>query len=170
MRCDFHDLPFLDGAADAAVAAFCLYHSPQPEQVVAEIRRILRPGGVAVLASKSADSYAELDRVVQQAGLDPQAASRPSLYQTAAGDLLPSLANRALAVELVENEHHTFTFTDFAHLGEYLATSPKYNLPPHLASDAEALVACLRSRLPDGPISTSSVVTFVVARHEGGHR
>lgn len=164
VRCDFHDLPLLDGSADAVVAAFCLYHSPEPAQVMSEIARILRPGGIAVLASKSATSYAELDRLVERAGLDPHAASRPSLYETAAGHLLPGIASRSLTVEMIDSELHTFTFTDLEHVGAYLATSPKYDLPSHLAGDAAALTAYLAARVPDGPVETSSVVTYVVAR------
>lgn len=162
--CDFHDLPLLDATADAAVAAFCLYHSPEPARVIGEIARILRPGGIAVLASKSVSSYAELDRLVEAAGLDPYAASRPSLYETAPGHLLPGLASRSLSVEVVDSELHTFTFTDLAHVGAYLATSPKYDLPPQLAGDAAALTAHLRAHVPDQPVKTSSIVTFVVAR------
>jgi SAM-dependent methyltransferase len=60
MCADFHHLPIGDARLDVAVAAFCLYHSTRPAAVVAEIARCLSPGGVAVLATKSADSYREL--------------------------------------------------------------------------------------------------------------
>src|SRR5690625_4896929 len=42
---DYHRLPVANGAFDVAVAAFCLYHSPDPTRVIAEISRCLRPGG-----------------------------------------------------------------------------------------------------------------------------
>jgi ubiquinone/menaquinone biosynthesis C-methylase UbiE len=56
-RADFHRLPLRDGACDLAVAAFCLYHSRSPERVIAEVARCLAPGGTAIIAVKSADSY-----------------------------------------------------------------------------------------------------------------
>jgi SAM-dependent methyltransferase len=38
-------LPFPDGHADCAMATEVLEHCPQPQQVLSEIRRVLRPGG-----------------------------------------------------------------------------------------------------------------------------
>jgi SAM-dependent methyltransferase len=72
-------LPLADRACDLIVAAFCLYHSPEPASVIAEIARCLTRDGTAVIAVKSADSYRELDRLVAASGLDPAAESRPSL-------------------------------------------------------------------------------------------
>jgi SAM-dependent methyltransferase len=44
------DLPFRDGTFDAAVAVTVLLHVPQGDRVLAEMRRVVRPGGtVAVL-------------------------------------------------------------------------------------------------------------------------
>lgn len=44
--CDAHDLPFADAAFDAVVAQAMLEHVPDPHRCVAEIRRVLRPGGL----------------------------------------------------------------------------------------------------------------------------
>ena len=38
-------LPFADGAFDAAVMAFVLFHVPSPEEAVRELRRVVRTGG-----------------------------------------------------------------------------------------------------------------------------
>lgn len=64
---DFHDLPLPDGSSDIVVAAFCLYHSPHPEDIVGEIARVLAPGGLAVLVTKGLDSYQEMDELVASA-------------------------------------------------------------------------------------------------------
>ena len=48
--------------------------------MIAEIGRSLRPDGIAVLVTKSADSYHELDQLLADTGLDTGAATRPSLY------------------------------------------------------------------------------------------
>lgn len=71
---DVHQLPLIEASVDVAIAAFCLYHSPHPEHVVAEIARCLAPGRRAVLVTKSADSYHEVDQVIAESGLDPQVA------------------------------------------------------------------------------------------------
>jgi SAM-dependent methyltransferase len=44
-------LPFGDDAADGAALVWFLYIAPDPAAVLAEIRRVLRPGGVLLLAT-----------------------------------------------------------------------------------------------------------------------
>jgi len=56
VRAGFHRLPLAPGSFDVAVAAFCLYHSPAPGDVVGEITRCLRPGGTAIVAEYLATS------------------------------------------------------------------------------------------------------------------
>ena len=162
-RADFHRLPFKDGACDLAIAAFCLYHSPFPGQVIAEVARCLAPGGTAVIAVKSADSYRELDQLMAASGLDPDALGRPSLYETAHSGNIARLAAASLDVRQVIHETHAFKFPVLADLAEYLATSPKYGLPRSLTNDVARLTAELRRRLPDDPLTMTSLVTYVVA-------
>jgi ubiquinone/menaquinone biosynthesis C-methylase UbiE len=166
IRADFRRLPFADVSLDLAVAAFCLYHAPSPASVIAEITRILIPGGTAIIAVKSADSYRELDRLVAASGLDPAADSRPSLYQAAHSGNVETLAATALRVVQVTHETHRFTFPTLADAAEYLVTSPKYRLPPSLAGDPAALAAALRQRVADEPVTATSVVTYLVATRQ----
>lgn len=160
---DFSCLPLADASCDLAVAAFCLYHAAGPGKVVGEITRCLRQGGTAILVTKSADSYRELDHLMADSGLDPCALARPSLYQAAHSGNLPDLAAEHLTVQRVIHETHRFAFNDLTHTAEYLATSPKYGLPARLAAEPEALAAALRERVDDQPVTTSSIVTYVVA-------
>lgn len=170
---DFHYLPLRDATCHLVVAAFCLYHSPQPAAAIAEIARCLAPGGAAVLATKSADSYYELDQLMATSGLDPQAPMRPSLYATAHSGNLPELAAVALDVRRIVHEPHRFRFVGLAHAAEYLATNPKYVLSERLRADPATLATALRTRLPDRPVTATSTVTFVVGtrppkRGQGG--
>ncbi|WP_300611621.1 methyltransferase domain-containing protein [Trebonia sp.] len=160
---DFHRLPFPDGVCGLVVAAFCLYHSPSPNRVITEIARCLLPGGTAIFAVKSADSYTELDQLVVRSGLDPEATHRPSLYQAAHSGNITELAAASLSVRQVRNETHRFTFPALADVAKYLATSPKYDLSPALAGSPAALAAALRQRVPDAPVTATSVVTYLVA-------
>jgi SAM-dependent methyltransferase len=160
---DFHRLPLLDCCCHLVLAAFCLYHSPQPAVVIREIARCLAPEGIAVLVTKSLDSYRELDVLVAASGLDEQAANRPSLYAAVHSDNLPDLTAAALDVRQVVHHEHRFRFADLGHAAEYLATSPKYHLPEGLHGNPAVLARALRARLPDQPVTTTSTVTHVVA-------
>ena len=88
---DFHNLPLQEASVDVFDAAFCLYHSPRPDDVIAEIGRCIAPGGRAVLVTKSADSYHEIDQLVAASGLDPESARRLSLYSSFHGDNAPDI-------------------------------------------------------------------------------
>jgi ubiquinone/menaquinone biosynthesis C-methylase UbiE len=165
---DFHDLPLLAGSCDVAVAAFCLYHSPQPQDVVAQIARVLAPGGRAILVTKGLDCYQEIDQLVASAGLDPRADKHESLYIAAHSGNLADLATSSLDVITVLDEEHTFTFDGHDHLAQYLATSPKYNFTAGLYGNSGALAAALHQSLPDQPLTTRSLITFVVAQPNGG--
>jgi ubiquinone/menaquinone biosynthesis C-methylase UbiE len=164
---DFHHLPLQSASCDLAVAAFCLYHSPRPAEAIAELARCLAPGGVAILVTKSTDSYRALDELTAASGLDPQACHRRSLYESAHSDNLTSLTARSLAVRHVEHEEHRFAFDDLSHVAAYLATSPKYTIPAVLRGDSVALAKALRTRLPEGPVTTTSRVTYVVSVRQG---
>lgn len=161
---DFYQLPLPTGAFDLAVASFCLYHANAPALVVAEIARCLRPGGQLIATTKSADSYHDLDAVIAISGLDPDATRRPSLYQSFHTDNAAEvIAAAGLVIRRRLDQRHTFRFADLAHLAEYAATCPKYQLPPQLTADPVLLAAQLRRRLPDGPAKTESTVTYLVA-------
>ncbi len=69
---DVQSLPFADGAFDCAVAAWMLYHVPDLARGVAELARVLRPGGRLVAVTNGADHLRELYAL---AGLEPLSAS-----------------------------------------------------------------------------------------------
>jgi SAM-dependent methyltransferase len=160
---DFHYLPLANASVDLAVAAFCLYHSSHPEQAVAEIGRCLTPGGRAILVTKSADSYRDIDHLLAGTGLDPDATGRPSLYRTFhSGNAEHATTAAGLTMTCRLDQRHVFRFTTFDHLATYAVTCPKYQLPPTLAADPSQLAAALRAHLPEQPVITSSTVTYLV--------
>ncbi|MGW0445373.1 class I SAM-dependent methyltransferase [Streptosporangium sandarakinum] len=167
LRADFHHLPLLEASCDLAVAAFCLYHAPDPRPVIAEIARILTPGGAAILVTKSADSYRSLDHLVAAAGLDPHAAQRPSLYESAHSGNLADLTAAFLRIGRIEHEEHRFVFAGLDHVAAYLATTPKYTLPPAMAADPDVIAAALRAAVPDEPVLATSTITYLTATPGG---
>lgn len=61
---DVQELPFEDGSFDAVVAAWMLYHVPDLDRAIAEVARVLRPGGIAIAVTNDAHDLAELWELV----------------------------------------------------------------------------------------------------------
>lgn len=57
---DVQALPFPDASFDCAVAAWMLFHVPDLDRALAELARLVRPGGRLVAVTNSADHLAEL--------------------------------------------------------------------------------------------------------------
>lgn len=62
-------LPFAEGAFDAALACHMLYHLAEPRAGLAELRRVVRPGGTVLVATNGVDHMAELFDIAARAGL-----------------------------------------------------------------------------------------------------
>lgn len=57
---DVQRLPFGDGAFDVVAAMWMLYHVPDLDRALAEVRRVLRPGGTFVAATNGEGHLADL--------------------------------------------------------------------------------------------------------------
>jgi SAM-dependent methyltransferase len=66
---DAQKLDFPDESFDAALAAWMLYHVPDPARALAELARVLRPGGRLVVVTNRAEHLREL-RELLGAGAD----------------------------------------------------------------------------------------------------
>jgi SAM-dependent methyltransferase len=64
-------LPFADGSFDGAVANHVLYHLPSPRAGLAELRRVVRPGGWVAVATNGAGHMSEVSDLAVAAGLPP---------------------------------------------------------------------------------------------------
>jgi SAM-dependent methyltransferase len=61
---DVQSLPFEDGTFDTVVAAWMLYHVPEIDRGLAEIARVLRPGGALVAVTNSVRHLSELRELI----------------------------------------------------------------------------------------------------------
>jgi SAM-dependent methyltransferase len=64
---DVQQLPFADGEFDVAVAAWMLYHVPDLDRGLAELARVLKPGGLLVAVTNGVDHLQELWDLAQRA-------------------------------------------------------------------------------------------------------
>lgn len=61
---DAQHLPFVDGSFDLVLAMHMLYHVPDRALALSEIRRALRPGGIALALTNSHRHLEELNRLI----------------------------------------------------------------------------------------------------------
>lgn len=59
---DAQDLPFADGSFDLVAAMWMLYHVPDLDRALAEVRRVLRPGGRFLAVTNGDEHVADLRR------------------------------------------------------------------------------------------------------------
>jgi SAM-dependent methyltransferase len=111
-------LPFDDGAFDAAVAAWMLYHVPDLDRTLGEVRRVLADGGTFHVATNGAEHLG---------GLLREAGGQPLVTQFTAEEAADLLGRHFGTVSRRDIETRA-TFPDHAAAQAYLAT-----FAPHLA-------------------------------------
>lgn len=110
---DVQSLPFETGSFDVAVAAWMLYHVPDLDTAVAELARVLRPGGRLVAVTNSAFHLQELRELV---GSGPS----PSTFTSENGE---ELLSRRFPHVRREDVDGTFTFARREEVEEYVRAS-----------------------------------------------
>jgi SAM-dependent methyltransferase len=113
-QADAESLPFAHGSFDAVVANFLMPHLGRPEQVVAELARVLAPGGRLALTVWDAPEQTRLIGVLldalELAGATPPPAlpPGPSFFRFSAEDEIAGLLRHA-GLEGIEVQTVSFT-------------------------------------------------------------
>lgn len=110
---DVQELPFADGEFDVAIAAWMLYHVPDLDRGIAELARVLRPGGRLVVATNSRFHLLELRELV---------GSGPSTLKFSREDGAEHLG-RQFARVTREDIDGRLEFADRAEVEEYVRAS-----------------------------------------------
>ncbi len=167
-------LPFADNTFDAALMALVIFFVPKPAKGVAEMARVVRPGGtVAAYAWALLDSGFPYDPILDEMRamghtppMPPSAdASRMEvLRELWAGARLDAVEAREITVQ------RTFSdFEDFWSIGLTAATvrATIATMPPH---DVEALKLRVQARLPAdsaGRVTVSARANAIKGRAPG---
>jgi SAM-dependent methyltransferase len=118
-------LPFEDGAFDTALAIHMLYHLPDPAKGAAELRRVLKPGGLAMIALNGRGNMQALGDLRRQ--VLPDAAPRPTPLDVI--DAEPLLRACFEDVELVFYPD-TLVCTDPRDVIDYMLSMPPMDSAP----------------------------------------
>ena len=120
---DLQALPISDSSADRVLANYVLFHVPDVAQALREIRRVLRPGGRAVLTTNASDSQAVLyelhRRAARAAGYTPR--PRGTLRFT---ELDQPLVTSVFPDSRIETWDDAFQFPTVEDALRYHATGP----------------------------------------------
>jgi SAM-dependent methyltransferase len=167
-------LPFADDSFDAAVMALVIFFVPEPVRGVAEMARVVRPGGVVTAyvwdveggGLPSAPILAEMRAMGMSPPRPPSfAASRlQSLRDLWSGAGIEAVESRAIAVE-----RSFSSFDDFWEIN-LLGPSIASVVASLSASDAEMLKSRVRGRMPadaKGRITYGAVANAVKGRMPG---
>jgi len=130
---DVQALPFDDGSFDVAVAAWMLYHVPDLDRGIAELARVLRPGGRLVAATNSRLHLIELRELV---GSGPS----PLTFSRESGD--EQLGRCFARVRRIDTEGR-LEFADRTEVEDYVRASISMspfvdNLPPSITDPFSA--------------------------------
>jgi SAM-dependent methyltransferase len=137
---DIQALPVRDGVADVALCAHMLYHVPDLPRAVGELRRVLRPGGSAVVVTNGPDHTAESSAILDRA-----------LWEVAGLRVRVDLGGRRfgpdVALGLLE--------TVFDRVDVVQAGGPVTVPSPEIVADYLASIAPEVAGLGEGPLWTS---------------
>jgi SAM-dependent methyltransferase len=128
---DVQSLPFDDGAFDAALAAWMLYHVPDRDRALGELARVLRPGGRLIAITNGGRALSELYDLV--GGEKPD-----STFSSENGE--EQLRTHFSRVERIDLEPTAY-FADRDAAATYLATLGRDELAARLPELTEPLIA-----------------------------
>ncbi len=156
-------LPFPDSSLDAAVMPLVIFFVPDPAKGVAEMARVVRPGGsVSAYAwdlSGGGFPYTSLLDALRRRGIaiptppSPEASELQNLHALWQGAGLVEIETRAITVE-----RHFADFDDYwtTALGAPSASKALGELPPDLARELQVEMREKLHTLPDGRIACTA--------------
>jgi SAM-dependent methyltransferase len=155
LAADATALPLRDASADLTLAMHMLYHVPEPEVALGEMRRVTRPGGRLVVGLNGSDHHRELRAVIRAALADLGHGDMPLVGERFGLDTGEVLVRGLFA-----------SVTRYEFRGRLVVPGPEpvaaYVRSMSLArqlGDPEALVRAVTIRLPSGPGATFADTT-----------
>jgi ubiquinone/menaquinone biosynthesis C-methylase UbiE len=159
---DAQAIPYPDATFDAVIANHMLYHVPDRAQAIAEMRRVLRPGGALFTATNGENHMQEIHRLMRRFGFQPQewlggfVAVRGYTLENAAEQLRAQFPN----VE-VRRYDDAITVTDAEPVVDYILSFPVTMTDERIA-ELRAVVAAEIAR--SGAFAITKDMGIAIAR------
>lgn len=151
-------LPVRDAAADLTLAMHMLYHVPEPDRAVRELRRITRAGGRLIVGLNGHDHLRELRDVIAAALASQGQETMPRIDERISLDQGESL----LRAEFTSVTRHDFASKLLLPSPEPVVAYVRSMSEATRRADPEPLIAAVTSRLRATPGAV-----FEVATHSG---
>jgi SAM-dependent methyltransferase len=171
---DAEGLPFADASFDVVASVFGAMFAPQPDRVVAEFFRVVKPDGVIAMANYAPNGFlAQMSDLMQKYSLAPPGgADLPSPFAWGNIDIVRRRFQGRTSSLRVEPRTVSFTFSSLEEgMSFWRRTNPPFIalerlLPPEryddLVSEATELMRQL-NRNPDGALRLDSEYLSIVA-------
>ncbi|MBR3504045.1 MAG: methyltransferase domain-containing protein [Clostridia bacterium] len=161
-RIDIQSIPYPDACFDIVIANMMLYHVPDLQKALGEVRRVLRPGGRFYCATFGEHGHNwHIARMLEEYGVSWQTGGPFTLQNGAA-----QLASFFPRVELVTRED-ALRVTDAADLADYVLSLTGISGGEKLS--AEQLRALFEAKMTDGALRLPKEYgLFICSKTENG--
>ncbi|WP_018352766.1 methyltransferase domain-containing protein [Longispora albida] len=160
---DLHDLPLPAASADRARADRVLQHVASPARVIAEARRVLRPGGLLGMAEPDWDTLAVADEDTDVSRRFARYVAGGVRNATIGRDLVRLSAQAGLGIHSAEAV--PILFRDFPSADQFLGLTRNTARAVRDGALNSQEAAAWLDRLTAGPVIAGFTVYLVVARH-----
>lgn len=156
-RVDIQAIPYPDAGFDAVIANSMLYHVPDLSRALAEVRRVLRPGGTFYCATFGENGTAEyVGEILERFGMENVITHTFTLQNGGA-----KLAARFDRVECLERPD-ALAVTEVEEFADYIESLP--SLQDKAALPRAELLALLRSRMAGGVLTVPKQYGMFICR------
>ncbi len=158
---DAQDIPLCDESVDAVIANHMLYHVSDRPRALAEIRRVLRPGGRLYATTNGSDHMRETSELMEHVGL-PVMSSQVVTFtlENGSDELLEWFAH--VEMQRYEDGLHV---TEIQPVVDYILSMPNVSATENQLSEIRRIVGAEITRTGAYCIAKSS--GMFIARREG---
>lgn len=161
VRCDAQTLPFADKSFDGVFANHMLYHVPDLDRAVADIRRVLKRGGTFYAATNGETHLLELRQLISSVTNQPERiVERGFSLENGAGYLQKQFAN----VTMVQ-QPNDLRVTETLPLIDYILSGAPFTMNPVSDTDMTEFRTRIQREIDEkGAFHITKTVGMFVAR------